>query len=99
MNNCCNKYCGYLDNNNLCHNCDHTEDCQCHKSRDALREELDILKKALKEYQDEIIQKNNALDAEKEYRNELIKTNTSLEVGLIIAYIIIAIFAGLLMLK
>ena len=126
-NTCRYPFCEYLDNDNLFRNCDHSKDCQCHKSRDALMEELDILKKkmhiekayrtelsneisnhikvnndlkkVLKEYQDEIIQKNNALDAEKEYRYDLMKTNTNLEVGLISAYIIISILFALLTLK
>ena len=105
---CCYQYCKYIEDNNLCYNCDHPEGCQCHKSRDILKEELDVLKKklktekayranlsneisnlikknnalktAIKEYQDEIIQKNNALDIEKEYRDEIIQKNNALDI-------------------
>ena len=111
----CYLFCEYFnaDNDDLCHNCEHHKDCQCHKSRDVLKEELDALKEELhieKAYSNELsdkisnlIETNNslktALKTEEEYRYELMKTNTSLEVGLITAYIIIAIFSGLLMLK
>lgn len=107
----CYSFCEYFDadNDDLCYNCEHHKDCQCHKSRDVLKKELDTLKKTKaysNEFSDKIsnlIETNNslktALKTEEEYRYELMKTNISLEVGLITAYIIIAIFSGLLMLK
>jgi hypothetical protein len=112
---CGYQFCEYIDvdNDNLCYNCEHHKDCQCHKSRDVLKEELDALKEKLhieKAYRNELsdeisnlMKANNSLKTvlktQEEYRYELMETNTTLEVGLITAYIIIAIFAGLLMLK
>jgi hypothetical protein len=111
----CYLFCEYFnaDNDDLCHNCEHHKDCQCHKSKDVLKEELDALKEELhieKAYSNELsdkisnlIETNNslktALDAEKEYRDDLIATNGNLEILLITAYIIISILFALLIVK